>query len=92
VGGPYGVGERISIAHTRAIVSAVVEGKLRGTSTHRDPVFGVEIPDQVPGVPTEVLDPRSAWPDPADYDLQAAKLRKMFDDNYERIEEGSDAG
>ena len=92
VGGPYGVGERISIAHTRAIVSAVVEGKLREVSTHRDPVFGVEIPDQVPGVPAEVLDPRSAWPNPEDYDRQAAKLRKMFDDNYGHVEEGSDAG
>jgi len=92
VGGPYGVGERISIAHTRAIVSAVVEGKLREVSTHRDPVFGVEIPDQVPGVPAEVLDPRSAWPNPEDYDRQAAKLRKMFDDKYGHVEEGSDAG
>ncbi|HEY8643747.1 MAG TPA: phosphoenolpyruvate carboxykinase (ATP) [Candidatus Dormibacteraeota bacterium] len=92
VGGPYGVGERISIAHTRAIVSAVVEGKLRDVATHRDPVFGVEIPDQVPGVPSEVLDPRRAWPDAEDYDRQAAKLRKMFDENHGHIEEGSDAG
>jgi len=85
VGGPYGVGERISIAHTRAIVSAVVEGKLREVSTHRDPVFGVEIPDQVPGVPAEVLDPRSAWPNPEDYDRQAAKLRAMFESNIHMI-------
>jgi phosphoenolpyruvate carboxykinase (ATP) len=92
VGGPYGVGERISIAHTRAIVSAVVEGRLRGVGTHRDPVFGVAIPDSVPGVPTEVLDPRSAWSNPEDYDRQAQKLRAMFDENYGHIEEGSDAG
>jgi len=92
VGGPYGVGERISIAHTRAIVSAVVEGKLRGAATHRDPVFGVAIPDSVPGVPAEVLDPRSAWADQEAYDRQAQKLRAMFDENYEHIEEGSEAG
>jgi phosphoenolpyruvate carboxykinase (ATP) len=92
VGGPYGVGERISIAHTRAIVSAVVEGELRGVATHRDPVFGVAIPDSVPGVPAEVLDPRSAWADQEAYDRQAQKLRAMFDENYEHIEEGSDAG
>jgi phosphoenolpyruvate carboxykinase (ATP) len=92
VGGPYGVGERISIAHTRAIVSAVVEGELRGVATHRDPVFGVAIPDSVPGVPADVLDPRSAWADQEAYDRQAQKLRAMFDENYEHIEEGSDAG
>jgi phosphoenolpyruvate carboxykinase (ATP) len=92
VGGPYGVGERISIAHTRAIVSAVVEGELRGVATHGDPVFGVAIPDSVPGVPAEVLDPRSAWADQEAYDRQAQKLRAMFDENYEHIEEGSDAG
>jgi len=46
----------------------------------------------VPGVPAEVLDPRSAWPNAEDYDRQAARLRKMFDENYDRIEEGSDAG
>jgi phosphoenolpyruvate carboxykinase (ATP) len=93
VGGPYGVGSRISIAHTRAIVRAVIEGKLRGVSTHVDPVFGVHIPDQVPGVPAEVLDPRSAWPDAAEYDRQADKLRRMFDENYGQVGRGgSSAG
>ena len=91
VGGPYGTGERISIAHTRAIVRAVVEGRLAGVGTHRDPVFGVEIPDSVPGVPAEVLDPRRAWPDAAAYDRQAARLREMFDANYRTVREGGDA-
>src|SRR6185295_7364018 len=58
VGGPYGVGKRMSIEHTRAIVSAVVKGRLREVSTHADPIFGLQIPDRVPGVPSEVLDPR----------------------------------
>ncbi len=88
VGGPYGVGERISIAHTRAIVRAVVEGRLRGVPTHQDPVFGVHIPDAVPDVPAEVLDPRRAWPDAEAYDRQARKLRQMFDENYGNVGRG----
>jgi phosphoenolpyruvate carboxykinase (ATP) len=85
VGGPYGVGERMSIAHTRAIVSAVLDGKLRGVNTHVDPVFGLNIPNHVPGVPREVLDTRDSWPNPEDYDRQADKLRKMFDENITNI-------
>jgi phosphoenolpyruvate carboxykinase (ATP) len=85
VGGPYGVGQRMSIAHTRAIVRAVVQGKLHGVATHTDPVFGLQIPDQVPEVPTEVLDPRATWSDPDAYDRQARKLRAMFEENIHLI-------
>jgi phosphoenolpyruvate carboxykinase (ATP) len=85
VGGQYGVGERMSIAHTRAIVRAILEGDLRGVSTHVDPVFGLQIPNRVPGVPREVLDTRDSWPDPDDYDRQAARLREMFDKNITMI-------
>ncbi len=85
VGGPYGVGERMSIAHTRAIVRAVLNGDLRGVSTHVDPIFGLHIPNRVPGVPREVLDTRDSWPDPEDYDRQARKLRDMFDKNIKQI-------
>jgi phosphoenolpyruvate carboxykinase (ATP) len=85
VGGPYGVGERMSIAHTRAIVRAILIGDLRGASTHVDPVFGLQIPNRVPGVPREVLDTRDSWPNPDDYDRQAAKLRDMFDKNIGMI-------
>jgi phosphoenolpyruvate carboxykinase (ATP) len=92
VGGPYGVGDRISIAHTRAIVRAVLEGKLDDVAVRKDPVFGVLVPETVPGVPAEVLDPRGAWPDPADYDRQAVRLRGMFDEAYKNLERGSDAG
>jgi Phosphoenolpyruvate carboxykinase (ATP) len=81
VGGPYGVGQRMSIAHTRAIVRAVVQGKLHGMPTHIDPVFGLSIPDHVPDVPHEVLDPRTSWADPEAYDKQAKKLRAMFEEN-----------
>jgi phosphoenolpyruvate carboxykinase (ATP) len=75
----------MSIAHTRAIVSAIVEGKLSGVNTHVDPVFGLHIPDRVPGVPREVLDTRDSWPDPADYDRQAMRLREMFEKNINNI-------
>jgi phosphoenolpyruvate carboxykinase (ATP) len=85
VGGPYGVGQRMSIAHTRAIVRAVVQGKLHGVSTHADPVFGLQIPDLVPDVPTEVLDPRATWSDPEAYDRQARKLHAMFEENIHLI-------
>jgi phosphoenolpyruvate carboxykinase (ATP) len=85
VGGPYGVGQRMSIAHTRAIVRAVVQGKLHDQPTHVDSVFGLQIPDHVPDVPREVLDPRSSWPDPDDYDRQARKLRGMFEKNLHTI-------
>lgn len=85
VGGPYGVGERMSIAHTRAIVRAILKGDLRGASTHVDPVFGLQIPNKVPGVPREVLDTRDSWPNPEDYDRQAQKLRGMFERNINNI-------
>jgi len=85
VGGPYGVGERMSIAHTRAIVRAILEGDLRGMSTHVDPVFGLQIPNRVPGVPREVLDTRDSWPNAEDYDRQAEKLRAMFEKNIGMI-------
>jgi phosphoenolpyruvate carboxykinase (ATP) len=91
VGGAYGVGSRISIAHTRAIVRAVVEGRLRDVPTRRDPVFGVHVPTAVPGVPTSVLDPRGAWPDAEAYDRQARRLKGMFDGNIERIGESASA-
>ena len=93
VGGPYGVGERMSIAHTRAIVRAILQGDLRGVTTHVDPVFGLQIPNRVPGVPREVLDTRDSWPNQEDYDRQAAKLRQMFEKNITMIgKTGSTAG
>jgi phosphoenolpyruvate carboxykinase (ATP) len=91
VGGAYGTGQRISIAHTRAIVTAVVQGKLRDVPTRTDSVFGVRVPTRVPEVPDQVLDPRSAWRDPDDYDRQARKLKAMFDENISHVSEGGSA-
>jgi phosphoenolpyruvate carboxykinase (ATP) len=91
VGGPYGVGQRMSIAHTRAIVRAVVQGRLHGVPTHPDPIFGLQIPDYVPEVPREVLDPRSTWSDPDAYDKQARKLKAMFEENIHMIGKSASA-
>ncbi len=87
VGGAYGVGKRISIAHTRAIVRAVVEGRLRDVETRTDPVFGLAVPAAVPDVPSEVLNPRAAWPDAHAYDQQARRLREMFEANLAQLAE-----
>jgi len=82
-GGPYGTGERMNINHTRTMVRAALNGDLDGIPTRLDPIFGVEVPISVPGVPTGVLDPRSTWQDGAGYDTQAQKLARMFAENFE---------
>jgi phosphoenolpyruvate carboxykinase (ATP) len=87
-GGPYGVGERMNIAHTRNMVRAALDGSLAGVQTVIDPVFRVAVPTQVPGVPSEILRPRSTWPDPAAYDLEARKIAHMFHENFEAYADG----
>jgi phosphoenolpyruvate carboxykinase (ATP) len=84
-GGPYGEGRRMKLPYTRAMVRAALEGRLDGVPTREDPVFGLRIPTAVPDVPTEVLDPRGTWADPARYDAQARKLAEMFRDNFTRF-------
>lgn len=86
VGGPYGVGERMSLPYTRAIVSAIVDGKLDSVGTVQHPVFEVGVPVECPGVPAHLLDPRAQWADPAAYDAQAAELLKRFRANYTQFE------
>lgn len=81
-GGPYGVGQRMKIAHTRAMVNAALKGELAGIPTTPDPIFGVAVPTACPGVPAEVLNPRQTWPDTAAYDAQARKLAGMFAENF----------
>ena len=84
-GGPFGVGRRMRLGFTRAMVDAMLDGRLIGVPTHPDPVFGLQIPAHVPGVPEEVLDAKRTWSDPAAYDAQAAKLAGMFRDNFEKF-------
>jgi phosphoenolpyruvate carboxykinase (ATP) len=84
-GGPYGQGRRMNIAQTRAMVAAALDGTLRSVPTRHDPVFNVEVPVSCPDVPNEVLDPRLTWADPVAYDVQAAKLAEMFQQNFQRF-------
>ncbi|UCF41196.1 MAG: phosphoenolpyruvate carboxykinase (ATP) [Gemmatimonadota bacterium] len=81
-GGPYGEGSRMNLPYTRAMVTAVLSGALTEVATRTDPVFGLEVPTALPGVPARLLDPRSTWSDPHRYDDQAARLATMFRDNF----------
>ena len=86
-GGAYGTGQRMSLAHTRAMVRAALDGSLNGAATRTDPVFGFEVPTTVPGVPDEVLNPRGTWSDVGAYDAQATKLATMFQENFKQFAE-----
>ena len=81
-GGPHGVGSRMKIAYTRAMIRAALSGQLENVSYHRHPVFNIDVPASVPDVPADVLDPRGTWSDKAAYDAQAAKLARMFVENF----------
>lgn len=86
-GGGYGVGSRMRLAHTRTMVSAALRGDLDAVATSPDPVFGLHIPQSVPGVPMEVLTPRETWSDEEAYDAAAARLAEMFKKNFARFED-----
>jgi phosphoenolpyruvate carboxykinase (ATP) len=85
VGGPYGVGKRISIKHTRALLAAALSGKLVEIPYKRDPVFGFEVPVTCPDVPSEVLDPVSSWSDRKEYDKRYKDLAMRFVQNFARF-------
>ncbi|MFO1063543.1 MAG: phosphoenolpyruvate carboxykinase (ATP) [Pirellulales bacterium] len=85
-GGAYGVGSRMSLAHTRAIIDAIHSGELAKVPVKSDPIFGVGIPTTCPGVPEKMLDPRQAWQSAADYDAAAAKLAQLFRNNFKKFE------
>jgi phosphoenolpyruvate carboxykinase (ATP) len=84
-GGPYGVGKRMKLSYTRAMVGAALSGALDNVATTPHPVFGVAVPASVPNVPSDVLDPRKTWSDGAAYDAQARKLARMFADNIAKF-------
>ena len=87
-GGPYGTGERMNITHTRQMVRAALNGKLRGVPTRTDPVFGFEVPTACPDVPESVLWQRDTWDDPEAYDRAARKLAQMFVENFKQFDSG----
>jgi phosphoenolpyruvate carboxykinase (ATP) len=90
-GGGYGVGKRMKLSLTRAIIDAIHSGTLADSRTVSDPVFGIGVVTECPGVPREVLTPRDTWADKAAYDAAAAKLAKLFIDNFRQYERGASA-
>lgn len=89
VGGPYGVGNRMNLSYTRAMVTAAVDGKLDHVPTHPHPVFQVGVPVACPGVPPEILDARAQWSDRAAYDQAAESLDARFRKNFEKFGEAA---
>jgi phosphoenolpyruvate carboxykinase (ATP) len=85
-GGPYGVGKRVKIAYTRAMVSAALNGELEHVPMEMDPYLGLLVPRLCPDVPSEVLNPRSTWADPHAYDDQVLKLSGMFFQNEQKFD------
>ena len=82
-GGAYGVGQRMSIKHTRALLNAALDGTLARCRFRRDPFFGLMVPEAMPGISPEVLDPRQAWADRQAYDRAARDLAARFEKNFE---------
>ncbi len=91
-GGAHGTGRRIDLSHTRAIIDAIHTDSLVDVATEVDEYFGVHVPTECPGVPSELLTPKATWADKAAYDAQAKKLVKLFSNNFMQYEEfASDA-
>ena len=85
-GGPYGVGSRMKIAYTRAMITAALTGALDNVGYEVDPIFNLSVPTSCPNVPSEVLNPKNTWADGAAYDAQATKLAEMFKENFKKFE------
>ena len=85
-GGVFGVGQRMPIKVTRALLRAALDGSLNQVQFRKDPNFGFDVPVAVPGVPTEILDPRQTWADKAAYDAKAKHLVQLFIDNFAQFE------
>lgn len=87
-GGPFGVGKRMSIRHTRALLDAALRGKLTDTEYYTDPIFGFEVPKSCEGVPSDVLNPANTWDDKAAYDDRYRQLAALFIENFKKFQEG----
>ena len=86
-GGPFGVGERMDLPTTRAMVTAATSGALRDVETTKHPIFNLDVPRSCPGVADEMLDPQSTWPEVEAYEIKARELARMFAENFERFKE-----
>jgi phosphoenolpyruvate carboxykinase (ATP) len=84
-GGGFGTGRRIDLPHTRALIDAIMGGALHDAPMAVDPIFGLAHPRSCPGVPSSILDPRTAWANPGAYDDQARKLARRFHENFRRF-------
>ncbi|MES2620415.1 MAG: phosphoenolpyruvate carboxykinase (ATP) [Bacteroidota bacterium] len=84
-GGVYGVGKRMSLPHTRALITDALNGELDKVDYETHPVFGVSVPKSCPNVPSEILNPRNAWKDKAAYDTKANELAVAFNKNFEKF-------
>jgi phosphoenolpyruvate carboxykinase (ATP) len=87
-GGAYGIGKRISLKHTRAIIDAIHSGALADARTEPDAVFGFDVVTACPGVPEDILVPRRAWSSTSAYDAAAKKLAELFRSNFRSYEAG----
>ncbi len=83
-GGPYGVGNRMKLKYTRAMIQAALNGKLNNVNFEQHPVFGMLIPVMCDGVPGEILNPKNTWQDKADYDEHAKKLAALYINNFKQ--------
>jgi len=88
-GGPYGVGSRMKIEYTRALLRAALDGSLEKVTMKPEPVFGFLVPSECPGVSSEILDPRGTWSRASDYDAQARKLAVLFQENFAQFKDQS---
>ena len=84
-GGPYGVGKRMDLKYTRAMVTAALNGELEKVRFKHDDIFNLDIPTSCPGVPSEILDPRNTWYDKNEYDLSANRLAELFVKNFQKF-------
>ena len=88
-GGPYGVGERISLNFTRSMISAILNGDLENVKYNTHSVFGLKMPDSCPNVPADILNPKNTWKDKNKYDVKANKLADAFNKNFEQFSDNA---
>ena len=84
-GGPYGIGHRIPLKHTRAMVSAALSGELDQVTYKPHPIFKVLVPESIPGIPRDILDPQRTWDDAEAYNQQAWELARRFTENFQQF-------
>jgi phosphoenolpyruvate carboxykinase (ATP) len=88
-GGPYGIGNRMKLKYTRAMITAALEGKLNNVAYDIHPVFGISFPKECPGVPEDILNPRNTWADKNAYDEKAKYLAGLFIKNFDKYASGA---